>query len=227
MAETKIKRVAVIAAHPDDEILGFGGAIARHADAGVQVAILVLATGLASRGAANAGALATLREDGAKAAKILGAESIEFADFPDNRMDSVPLLDVVQKIESFLAAFPAEWVYTHHAGDLNVDHRVTQQAVLAACRPLPGAPVRCILAGEVNSATDWAGPSAPAFLPTEFVDISTVLERKISAMTCYAGELRSWPHARSLDGIRAQAQFRGCQVGVAAAEAFVTLRRLS
>lgn len=227
MTEIKARRVAVVVAHPDDEVLGFGGAITRHADAGAQVAILILATGLASRGDANPKALTTLREEAGKAAKILGAASIEFADFPDNRMDSVPLLEVVQKVESFLAAFPADWIYTHHAGDLNIDHRVTQQAVLAACRPLPGSPVRCILAGEVNSATDWAGPSAPAFHPTEFVDISVVLERKIAAMTCYAGELRPWPHARSLDGIRAQAQFRGCQVGMAAAEAFMTLRRIS
>jgi len=221
------KRVAVIAAHPDDEVLGFGGVIARHADAGAEVRILILATGIASRGELDGSALACLRSQGSKAIAILGAASIAFADFPDNRMDSVPLLDVVQRIEGFLRDFPAERVYTHHAGDLNVDHRVAQQAVLTACRPLPSATARALLAGEVNSATDWAGTSASPFLPTEYIDIAAALERKLAAMACYAEELRPWPHARSLRAMRAQAEFRGSQAGLEAAEAFITLRRLA
>lgn len=219
-------RIAVVAAHPDDEVLGFGGAIARHADNGAEVRILILATGLVSRGRAAAGELAALQDQGRRAAAILGA-SIEFADFPDNRMDSVPLLDVTQRVEGFLAGFGPEQVYTHHAGDLNVDHRIAQAAVLTACRPLPGATVCTLLAGEVNSATDWAGPGATPFAATEYLDITATLERKLAAMACYAGELRDWPHARSLEAIRAQARFRGAQAGLQAAEAFITLRRIA
>jgi LmbE family N-acetylglucosaminyl deacetylase len=225
MTQRETGAVAVITAHPDDEVLGFGGVIARHVQRGADVRILILATGLASRGTAEAQQLAELQEQGRRAAAILGAR-IEFADFPDNRMDSVPLLDVVQRVEAFLAGFAPVRVYTHHAGDLNIDHRVAQSAVLTACRPLPGATVRTVLAGEVNSATDWAGPGAMPFMPTEYCDISSTLELKLKAMACYAGELRDWPHARSLDGIRAQARFRGAQAGLEAAEAFVTLRRL-
>lgn len=223
---TDLKRVAVVVAHPDDEVLGFGGAIARHADEGAEVRVLILATGLAARGDAAGSDLFALREEGRRAAKILGAARIDFADFPDNRMDSVPLLDVVRRIEEFCGGFGPGRVYTHHAGDLNVDHRVAHLATLTACRPLPGAAARCILAGEVNSATDWAGATSVPFQPTEYIDIAATLERKLAAMACYAGELRPWPHARSLKGIRAQAEFRGCQVGVAAAEAFMTLRRI-
>lgn len=222
----KPETIAVIAAHPDDEVLGFGGVIARHADEGAAVRILILATGLASRGSASGDALQALRGHGEKAAAILGAKAIEFADFPDNRMDSVPLLDVVQRIEAFLSAVPVSRVYTHHMGDLNVDHRVAHAAVMAACRPQPGVSVREILAGEVNSATEWGGPGFQPFVPTEFLDITATLERKLAAMGCYAGELRSWPHPRSLDGIQALARWRGSQVGVEAAEAFATIRRI-
>lgn len=226
MMQTLPRRAAVIAAHPDDEVLGFGGVITRYADQGTEVRILILATGLASRGAAPAHALQALQDQGRRAAEIMGA-AIEFADFPDNRMDSVALLDIVQRVEAFLEGFPAEHVLTHHAGDLNIDHRITQAAVLTACRPLPGAAACALLAGEVNSATEWAGPGMPAFLPTEYVDIGAVLERKVAAMACYQQELRQWPHPRSLEGIRALAKWRGSQAGCEAAEAFVTLRRLS
>lgn len=221
-------KVAAIFAHPDDEVLACGATLARHAQAGDEVRILILATGLASRAAVGADAFAALRRDGERAAAALGAASVDFADFPDNAMDSVALLDVVKRIEAFLADFPASRVYTHHAGDVNVDHRVVHMAVITACRPLPGAAVREILAGEVNSSTEWApAGSLPAFLPTEFVDVSATLAAKRAAMACYGGELRDWPHPRSLRGIEALAAWRGTQSGCDAAEAFVTVRRLA
>ena len=220
-------RVAVIAAHPDDEVLGFGGAIARHADAGDSVGILILATGLASRGTLEPREQLALRSSGEKAATILGASKLEFRDFPDNAMDTVPLLDVTRRVEAFLASCKAERVYTHHAGDLNIDHRITHAAVLTACRPQPGYPVREILAGEVNSATEWAGPAALPFVPTEFIDISSTLERKLQALDCYAGEMRDWPHSRSIEAVRTHARWRGSQAGLQAAEAFMTIRRIA
>lgn len=221
-------RIAAIFAHPDDEVLACGATLARHAAEGAEVRILILATGLASRGAAADVAFAALRQDGERAAAAMGAQGIEFADFPDNAMDSVPLLDVVKRVEAFLAAFPARRVYTHHAGDVNVDHRVVHQAVITACRPLPGAAVREILAGEVNSSTEWApAGSLPPFLPTEFVNVSATLAAKQAAMACYGSELREWPHPRSLRGIEALARWRGTQSGCDAAEAFTTVRRLA
>jgi len=222
------KRIAAIFAHPDDEVLGCGAVMARHALAGDEVRILILATGLASRGGVpDKAAFERLRADARGAADAVGAGDVVFCDFPDNAMDSVPLLSVIQRIEVFLEAFPAERIYTHHAGDLNIDHRVTHQAVLTACRPLPGAVTREILACEVNSSTEWSPPgSFQPFLPTEFVDVTATLDHKVSALACYKGELRDWPHPRSLEGVRALARWRGAQSGFDAAEAFVTVRRV-
>ncbi|WP_341702902.1 PIG-L deacetylase family protein [Ferrovibrio sp.] len=227
MTDKDISRIAVIVAHPDDEVLGFGGTIARYAAAGVTVSVLILATGLTSRGAASQDQIDLLQASSREAAQKLGVARLSFSDFPDNRMDSVPLLDVVQRIEAFLAEAEPQRVYTHHAGDLNIDHRITHQAVLAACRPLPGQGVRELLAGEINSATEWSGPAFSAFSPTEYVDISAVLDAKLAALSAYESEMRPWPHSRSIEAVRALALLRGSQVGVSAAEAFVTLRRLA
>ena len=218
--------VAAIVAHPDDEVLACGGALAQHAAVGHRVRILILATGLTGRGDASAADIERLRGEARRAAEVLGAEGVEFADFPDNAMDSVSLLAVVRRVEAFLEEFPAEAVYTHHCGDLNVDHRVVQQAVLTACRPLSGRGPLELLACEVNSSTEWAAPPLAAFAPTEFLDVSVTLETKVRALECYTGEVRVWPHPRSAEGIRALARWRGTQAGFEAAEAFVTLRRI-
>lgn len=220
--------IAVIVAHPDDEVLGFGGAIARHAAAGDAVHILILATGLAARSSQSApdpADLASLRSNATAAAAVLGARDVEFADFPDNRMDTVPILDVVQTIEAYLDRVEPTTVYTHYDGDLNIDHQIVSRAVLTACRPLPGAGIREILAGEVNSSTEWSHPDH-GFLPTEYVDISDQLVTKIKALECYQGELRDWPHPRSAQGLEALGRWRGSQMGLAAAEAFKLIRRI-
>jgi len=218
--------VAAIFAHPDDETLGCGGALAAHARAGAPVRILLLATGLAARGHAGADALAGLRDDARRAAAALGAADVEFADFPDNAMDTVPLLDVVRRVEAFLADAGPATIYTHHAGDLNVDHGVVARAVVTACRPLPVRPPFELLACEVNSSTEWAAPAMPTFVPSDFLDISAHLEAKLAALACYTGELRAWPHPRSLDGVRALARWRGAQAGCDAAEAYMPVRRV-
>jgi len=218
--------VAAVFAHPDDEILGCGGAMAWHADRGDRVRILILATGLRSRGTAGDEAIARLRGQAREAADIVGAETIEFADFPDNAMDSVKLLDVVQRIEAFLSEHRVSQIYTHHGGDLNIDHTIVERAVLTAVRPLPGKGSVEIRSCEVNSSTEWANQSTSAFSPTDFLDISTVLDRKVRALECYRGELRPWPHPRSTEGVRALARWRGAQSGLEAAEGYRQLRRI-
>lgn len=220
------RMVAAIFAHPDDEVLGCGGALALHADAGDAVHILILATGATSRGGDQSAYIAELRAQAQKASDVLGAKGIEFGDFPDNRMDAVALLDVVKKVERFLAAFPATVIYTHHAGDMNIDHLITHRALATACRPVPERAQVEILACEVNSSTEWAPPSLAPFVPTNFLDITKTLDRKVAALECYAGELRDWPHPRSAEGVRALAHWRGCQCGRAAAEAFSVIRRV-
>ena len=220
------RTVAAIFAHPDDEVLGCGGALALHADAGDAVRILILATGAASRSGDQSTYITELRGQAHKAAEVLGAQGIELQDLPDNRMDTVALLDVVKKVEQFLSAHPAEVIYTHHAGDMNIDHVVTHRAVATACRPTPGSHPVEILACEVNSSTEWAPPPLTPFVPTDFLDISASLDRKVSALECYAGEVAEWPHPRSGEGLRALARWRGTQAGIKAAEAFSLVRRV-
>lgn len=217
--------VLVVAAHPDDEVLGCGASIARHAAAGDAVHVLILAEGLTSRGRAGAAALRKLRADAQKAARVLGAQPPVFGGLPDNRLDTVALLDVVKLVEREVARVRPAVVYTHHAGDLNVDHRVAHQAVLTACRPLPASPVGKILCFEVPSSTEWQAPgSAPAFAPNVFHDVAKSLSRKLAALRAYAGEMRRWPHPRSLKAVEHLARWRGATIGADAAEAFVLAR---
>lgn len=222
----------VIAAHPDDEVLGCGGTIARLASEGTAVHIAFLADGIGGRRidaarAASDPELALRREAARNAAGILGARSVEFGDFPDNRMDSVDTLDVARAVEALVERLKPGVVLTHHAGDLNVDHQVIHRAVLTACRPQPGHPVDTILFFEVPSSTEWqAAGSAPAFVPDWFVDISAHLPTRRRALEAYAMEMRPWPHARSYEATEHLARWRGATAGVEAAEAFVLGRRI-
>ena len=224
--------VLVVAAHPDDEVLGCGGTLARHADAGDPVHILILAEGATSRDAARnrkgrAKEIEQLRDAARAAAQALGAEAPRFGGLPDNRMDSLDLLDVVKVVEQVVAELAPRIVYTHHSGDLNIDHRITHQAVLTACRPLPDSTVRAVYGFETVSSTEWAGPAAgSAFLPARFVGIADHLDAKLRALDCYAGEMRSFPHARSRENVEALARHRGASVGLAAAEAFTVIREV-
>ena len=222
----------VVAAHPDDELLGCGGTIARMADEGWDVHVLILAEGATSRDArrdraGKADELSALETCAREASRILGARSVRVHDFPDNRMDGVDLLDVIKVIEAAVARHRPQRVLTHHAADVNVDHGVLHDAVLAACRPQPGNGVRELLYFEVASSTEWRGAhSGQAFTPSLYVDISTTLDRKLRALQAYASEMRSFPHARSVQALEHLARWRGASVGCEAAEAFEIGRRI-
>jgi N-acetylglucosamine malate deacetylase 1 len=219
--------VLVVAAHPDDEVLGCGATVARHTAAGDRVHVLILADGVCARDD-DAQAVNSRAEAARAAAAILGAEPPQLLSLPDNRLDAMPLLDIVRQLEAVVEELRPRVLYTHHAGDLNVDHRIAHQAVMTACRPLPGASCRRILCFEVPSSTGWQAPGhGTDFVPNWYVDVSATLRVKLEALRPYRDELRPWPHARSLEAIEHLAGWRGATVGMYAAEAFVLARALN
>ena len=229
----ELNRVLVVAAHPDDEVLGCGGTIARHADLGHEVQVLIVAEGATSRqlqrDRLSAGdELSALAQSAKAAGSILGAAGVELLELPDNRLDSIDRLDLIKHIEQRIDRHQPQVVSVHHSGDVNVDHRRLHEAVVTACRPTPGHPVRRLLSFEVASSSEWQPTgSAPPFQANWFVDISAQWQRKREALLAYASEMRPWPHARSIKAVEHLAHWRGAQVGVETAEAFCLLRQLA
>lgn len=221
------KQILIIAAHPDDEVLGCGGTIARHVTDGDSVYILFLGDGVSSRGNPDIKMIAARKKSAVKACEVLRAAIVGFEKFPDNMFDTVPLLDIVRVVESVKKEINPKIIYTHHGGDLNIDHRITCQAVLTAFRPQPGEKFSEIRAFETNSSTEWSTSAImPPFIPDTFVDITQYLDKLLNAYSCYADEIRDEPHARSLDALKIAAFRRGRETGLHAAEAFMTLRRI-
>jgi LmbE family N-acetylglucosaminyl deacetylase len=223
--------VLVVAAHPDDEILGCGATAARLAEEGCDVYFAILGEGITSRhvarDAADAGELSLLHEHARAAGRKIGVKEVFLHKLPDNRLDTVPLLEVAKVVEELVDRLRPKVIYTHHGGDLNVDHGVVHRAVLTATRPVAGQPVREIYAFEVPSSTEWAFQRlGPAFRPNVFVDVAHTLETKISAMACYKSETRQFPHPRSPEALRAIATRWGSVAGFEAAEAFELIRSL-
>lgn len=223
--------VLVVAAHPDDEVLGLGGTIARLTQEGHQVHIAILGEGITSRYAkreeAEASKIEELRRRSQAAAKILGAREVFSYSLPDNRFDTVPLLGVIKIIEDLLGRLAPKVIYTHSGADLNIDHVMVHRAVLTAARPLPGQVVREIYAFEVPSSTEWAFQRfEPMFRPNVFVDISATLPLKLKALAQYDTEVRPFPHPRSPEAVTALARRWGSVVGCEASEAFELIRAL-
>jgi len=225
--------VMVVAAHPDDEVLGCGGTIARHASRGDAVFIAILAEGMMAR--AEKKDEPSCREkqkllvkDSLKVASILGAREVVHFDFPDNRMDSVDLMDVIKVVEECIVKFKPEVVYTHFTGDLNIDHSIVGRAVITATRPIGAHQVPEVYAFEVLSSTEWAfGLEMNHFQPNYFIDINDFVGKKMEAMSLYQSEIKAFPHPRSAEAIKALALRRGSQSGLKAAEAFMLIRKIS
>ncbi len=217
------QKILIVAAHPDDDILGCGATMAKHAAEGATVKVLFIADGEGAREKQN---LDKRKDAAAKALQIVGATIEEFLDFPDNQLDTVPLLSIVQKIEKIVKIFQPEIIYTHHHGDLNIDHSLTHRAVMTACRPLPECTVKAIYAFEVLSSTEWAD-EAEQFKPNHFVDVQKYWDKKIKALSEYKTEIRKFPHSRSLKNLDALSTYRGGTAGIKRAEAFQLIRSLS
>lgn len=223
--------VLVVAAHPDDEVLGCGGTIARLAQEGNDVYIAILGEGITSRydqrNQIDHTLVKKLHKCSHQVAELLEVKNLFTYNLPDNSFDTIPLLDVVYIIENLIDKLKPKVIYTHHNGDLNVDHQITHQAVLTATRPMQKQPVREIYAFEVPSSTEWAFQRfEPAFRPNVFVDISETLEIKIKAMALYESEVRNFPHPRSSKSLRAIAHRWASVVGCEAVEAFELIRAI-
>ena len=221
--------VLVVAAHPDDEVLGCGGTMRRLAQDGMDVAIAILGEGITSRfdepGEADQAKVDGLHDCSREAARLLGAQEPLMYGLPDNRFDTVPMLDVVKIVESLVGRLAPRVIYTHSGGDLNIDHGVVHRAVLTATRPLAGSPVDEVYAFEVPSSTEWAFQQfGPAFRPNVFVEIQDTIGAKVEAMACYESEARPFPHPRSPEALRAISGRWGSVVGCEAAEAFELVR---
>ncbi len=227
-----MKTVLVVAAHPDDEILGVGGTVARHTANGDKVYALILGEGQTSRGERrediSRDVVERLHENTLESARAVGYSEVLFADFPDNRFDSVSLLDIVKEVERRIGELMPEIIYTHYSGDLNIDHQYTARAVLTATRPIGDCCVKEIYAFETLSSSEWNFDysAQAAFCPNVFVDITDYYEKKENAMKCYVSELCQYPHPRSLDGMDALSKTRGMAAGMQRAEAFMLVRSI-
>ena len=217
-------KILIVAAHSDDEVLGCGGTIAKLAMLGHKVGVVFMTNGVSSRNEKDEQKkIEQRRSNSERAAEILGISYLNQLDYPDNCMDTVPLLQVTQSVEEEISKFQPETVFTHFVDDLNIDHSVAARATLTATRPFTGSLIKKVLGFEVNSSTEWSF-GAPEFKPNYFVNISETFSVKIDGMRAYRNELRAGPHPRSLQGIEALASLRGNASGYQYAEAFKIYR---
>lgn len=218
-------KVLVVVAHPDDETLGAGGSIARFVREGSEVWVCIVCDGVTARHSEAA----RQRECAERACEVLGVGKVVFCDLPDQRLDSIDLVDVITPIERCVAELGPDTVLTHFKEDVNQDHGVVFAATMVATRPKAGSSVRTVMCFETASSTEWAAPLGGAvYAPNVFIDISSTLETKIEAMGMYAhthvSEVHPYPHPRSYEAIEVYAKRQGVVVGTRAAESFMLVR---
>jgi LmbE family N-acetylglucosaminyl deacetylase len=220
-------KILVVAAHPDDEVLGCGGLMARCANEGHEVYSMIVGEGFTarydSRDAGDRSPVDDLFDQARAVGRFLGAREVFLAKLPDLRFDTLPILDITKRIEEVVGKIRPDTVLTHSKGDLNNDHAIVHRATMAAVRPMDGSPVKTLRTFEVFSSTEWGFGQFGSFIPNWFFDVGTTLEKKIAAMAMYPGEIRPFPHPRSREAIEAAARRWGSQVGLGAAEPFQTV----
>jgi LmbE family N-acetylglucosaminyl deacetylase len=221
------KKILIIAAHPDDEVLGCGGTIARLAEEGNEVYSLIMGEGVTARDEKcnlrkRRREILVRKQQMKTAGKILGIKKSFSYNLPDNRFDSIPLIDIVKKIEKIKNLICPQIIFTHFKNDLNIDHQITYQAVITATRPMVNETTKEIYSFEVLSSTEWNYPLS--FSPNMFVDVTRTIDLKITAMGCYKLELRDFPHPRSLEFIKINSMYWGARVGLNHAESFQVVR---
>lgn len=217
--------ILVVAAHPDDEVIGAGGTIARYAKDGHRVHLCIVTKAYPPEWTEEI--IKVKRQEVLKASKILGISEVHFLDLPTVKLDTVPQKQLNEAISRILQLTKPEIVFTTHRGDVNKDHRLVFEATMVAVRPVTGSTIRKVLCYELLSSTEWGSPFVEnAFIPNAYVNISDTLDTKLRAMAVYKTELKEYPHPRSLEAISALAAFRGSTIGVKAAEAFILVREI-
>lgn len=220
------RRILVVAAHPDDEILGMGGTIARHAlHEGAEVAVLWVSEGSSTQYPGDTEIAEQKFREAEAAARTLGVKHCIQRNLPDMRLDTVGHVQVNRVVEETVDEFGPDTVYTVHP-DVNIDHRTVFHSVMVATRPYAGRTVRRVLSYATTSGIEWSPPFEASFTPNCFVDVTTTIEDKVAAFACYRTETRPWPHPRSSRAIRTHAESWGSGVGWAYAEPFVLIREL-
>ncbi len=229
------KRIMIVVAHPDDELLGLGATLHKliH-NFNVTAHVVILGEGITSRSDQRdlklwESELKIHRNNIQQAQSAIGYQGSSVYDFPDNRFDSVALLDIIKVIENEKAKFQPEIIFTHHGGDVNIDHQRTFEAVITCCRPLKEEKVKTIITFETPSGTEWRSPADPKhFLPNLFIGVSEVdIDAKIIGMESYEFERRNYPHPRSPKSLKIQAQRWGIVIGEDFAEAFCIIRSIN
>lgn len=220
-----MQNIVVVAAHPDDELIGIGGTLYKHAQQGDNVNILILGDGKSSRKANYSSLDPKIKKlsdnETLHALRILGISKFTKKYLPDNRFDGMDLLDITKIVFSHIKIASPEIVYTHHLGDQNIDHRLTAEAVVTACRPIENNCVMEIRMFETLSSTEMAGYEVKSiFQPNLFIDIKDELSKKLEALSFYKSELHEFPHPRSIKAIEYNAYVWGAKNNLYAAEAF-------
>ncbi|MES2394585.1 MAG: PIG-L family deacetylase [Bacteroidota bacterium] len=235
MINLQNKKIMIVVAHPDDELLGLGASmhhlISEH---DIKTHVVILGEGITSRSDIRDKAkwkteLDIHRSNIHSAQKAIGYHSVSIYDFPDNRFDTVALLDIIKVIEKEKENFKPDVIFTHHGGDLNIDHQRTFEAVITACRPMKNETVKTIICFETPSGTEWRASTDPRhFIPNLFIEVSEKnIDAKIEGMESYEFEKRLYPHPRSPEALKIQAQRWGVAIGSEFAEAFVLIRSIN
>jgi len=228
------KRILLVVAHPDDELLGLGASMNRLiTDYNCTVRVIILGEGITSRSEDRniedwKKQLQIHKSNIKSAQAAIGYQSVGIYDFADNRFDSVDLLDIIKVIEKEKKEFSPDIIFTHHGGDLNIDHQRTFEAVITAIRPMENETVTTLITFETPSGTEWRASTDPRhFIPNLFLEVSEKnIDAKIKGMESYEFEKRKYPHPRSPEALKIQAQRWGIAIGKSFAEAFVVVRSI-
>ena len=213
------KKVLVVAAHPDDELLGIGGIVCKHTQNGDRVRSVIMCEGESLRYGHEVGQQTAMQD----AAAVMGVEQVYHLGFPDQKLDTFTLCDIITPLERISEEFKPDIVYCQSMSDANRDHKILFEAANVAFRPTSEW-IKEFYCFYTVSSTEWGYPRS--FVPDTWIDISDVLETKINAFEKYTSEVRNYPHPRSSESLRYQAHFWGNQCCMDAAEVLMTVRRL-